>query len=142
MRLVIAGSRTLSSISIIDYVVKHKLKIFKEIKVVISGKARGIDTSAIEWAKLNNIPCEIYVPNWATGKQAGYVRNTLMAQKGDAVLVFWDGISGGSQHMYQKMLKFQKPAVLYKVNRTLGKGFVDYTIEGDDTFTERKFIDE
>lgn len=38
--------------------------------------------------------------DWTTyGKKAGYIRNEAMAEKADAVIVFWDGKSPGAGHM-------------------------------------------
>lgn len=56
--------------------------------IVISGKARGADTLAIDWAAVNW--CEVweYPADWQRcGKSAGYIRNKQMLQEGKPTLV-------------------------------------------------------
>lgn len=61
---------------------------------VISGKARGADTLAIDWAAVNWCPWTEYPAQWDTyGRSAGYIRNQQMLDEGqpDFVVAFPGG---------------------------------------------------
>lgn len=62
--------------------------------VVISGKARGADTHAADWAIVNWTGLEEYPADWDQyGKSAGYIRNKQMLTEGkpDLVVAFPGG---------------------------------------------------
>jgi hypothetical protein len=62
--------------------------------LIISGKARGADTLAIDWAVVNWQPVEEYPAQWDQyGKRAGYIRNQQMLDEGkpDIVVAFPGG---------------------------------------------------
>jgi hypothetical protein len=62
--------------------------------VIISGKARGADTMAIDWAVVNWQEWEEYPADWNKyGKSAGYIRNKQMLDEGkpDLVVAFPGG---------------------------------------------------
>lgn len=98
MRTIIAGSRTAT---IGDVLNAMKFCPFTgDISVVISGKAKGADLGGKKWAERNHIPFEEYPADWNThGKSAGYIRNTLMAKNGEALIAVWDGMSKGTKNM-------------------------------------------
>ena len=126
MRVIIAGSRSIKggeAVALIDKAVKEA---GWEIDEVISGDAPGVDTAAIEWAKLNDIDVVIMPANWKKwpNKSAGYKRNQKMAwyagvieknwppqPKDDThwsaisdkykggLLAIWNGKSSGTSHM-------------------------------------------
>lgn len=84
MKLIIAGSRTIT-----DYdIVKNAFILFPyEVTEIISGGARGVDKIGEQIAKEFNIPFTIFNADWEQfGKSAGYIRNTQMAQYADALL--------------------------------------------------------
>lgn len=61
---------------------------------IISGKARGVDTAAIDWAVINWTAFEEYPADWKKyGKSAGYIRNKQMLEEGkpDLVIAFPGG---------------------------------------------------
>lgn len=118
MKLIIAGSRTIDipmeklDDYITQFVYKH-LAIGEDFEVV-AGEARGIDTCAKRYAKLNGIPYHSFPANWELhGKSAGPKRNKEMAKFADALLLVWDGQSKGSRHMKDIMTKMNKP--IYEV---------------------------
>ena len=95
MKIAVTGGRT--------YMNKPELfeildTIHKEygIKRLIHGGAKGTDTLAEMWAKDNNIPTDIFLPDWDKyGKAAGPIRNKLILdEKPDMVIVFPDGSFG------------------------------------------------
>ena len=81
MRVVIAGSRSIIGNDAIELINKAVTDSGWQIDEVISGDAKGIDTAAIEWAKLNDVDCVRMPANWPKwpNKSAGYKRNQKMA---------------------------------------------------------------
>ncbi len=118
MKLIIAGSRTLSlPTQFIDWAV-DQFPFSSQIDEVVSGCAKGVDTSG-EWAAdYFDIPVKKFPANWNThGKAAGHIRNKQMAEYADALLLIWDGESKGSANMKSQMEKLNKPVyeVILKV---------------------------
>ena len=120
MKLIIAGSRTLEpSIQFLSNCI-GEAGIVGSITEIVSGTAKGVDTSAI---KLTKSPYEntLFVmrmqgklkefpADWDRhGKAAGHIRNKEMAEYADALLLIWDGESRGSKNMKETMLKLGKP---------------------------------
>jgi len=101
MRTIIAGSRDIVDMDLIDKAIKHFG--VTDITEVVSGGARGVDLLAIEWAKKHGIPCTTIDADWKKhGKSAGYKRNFVMLEyigKDGQAIVIWDGRSTGSKHM-------------------------------------------
>lgn len=119
MKLIIAGSRdvdldvALLNIYIVDY------GFDEEGLEVVSGGAKGPDAAAITWAKVNNIPCHIFLPDWNTfGKKAGILRNKQMGDFADELLAFWDGNSRGTKHMIDYMTSLGKPVKVIEIAKT------------------------
>jgi len=103
MRVIIAGSRTLTDIKHVFHAVEQS---GFEIDEIISGMASGVDQNGEFYAqekgiKLTRIPAEWMVH----GKRAGYIRNEKMAEYAGAtdklggLILIWDGESRGSMHM-------------------------------------------
>lgn len=95
MRIAIVGSRDYRNLrAVIEYV--HQLP---PDTVVISGGARGVDTTAVEAAKACGLKVEEYPALWNRyGKSAGFKRNYNIVDNADKVIAFWNGISRGTQH--------------------------------------------
>jgi hypothetical protein len=119
VKMIVAGSRTIQDRSITFWAIDdwRANNPDKYIAEIISGKAKGPDTHAIEYAQENNIPCVTYVPEWDTyGKRAGFLRNIEMSKAGDECIVVYDGSSRGTQHMIRAMEKLDKPVFIYIVS--------------------------
>ena len=101
MRTIIAGPRSLGY----ESVIKAVANCGWIPTAIISGGASGVDQSGERYARENSIPLEIYQANWRRyGRSAGYVRNSLMADKAGpegALICCWDGISKGSKNMLE-----------------------------------------
>ena len=113
MKVIIAGSRTFNNYSLL----KEKLDFLFSKRnndeiTIISGTANGADKLGERYANENSISIKRYPANWDLyGKSAGYKRNIQMADNADALIVFWDGKSKGTNHMIniakQKNLKIR-----------------------------------
>lgn len=82
------------------------------ISALAQGGARGADSLAAAWARLNGVECFTYHARWTQyGKRAGILRNIEMcnAFKPDAVLAFPGG--RGTYHMVRYALKCGIPVI-------------------------------
>jgi hypothetical protein len=107
MRLAIVGSRKFNNY----FLLKEELRKYKEeIKLIVSGGAKGADTLGEKWANENNIPTLIFLADWnRNGKQAGFIRNEDIIKNCDNVVAFWDGVSKGTAHSLFLAKKYGKP---------------------------------
>lgn len=99
MKTIIAGSR-----GITDYEVVHQAMgacpFTSDITEVLSGAARGVDMLGAKWALMHTIPVRYFRADWNFyGRQAGALRNLIMANNADALVAVWDGQSRGTAHM-------------------------------------------
>jgi len=139
MRVIIAGSRGFDNYEKFSEVLLKTISI-KNIDVtrVVSGGASGVDTMAIRWAQVYDIPCDIYPAAWNDittppvkiaknkygkpyNKLAGFNRNVRMANNADALIAFWDGKSPGTKHMIDTATEKGLIWVVIKVSVTLVK---------------------
>ena len=102
--VVIAGGRGFADYELMttrmDAVLKVHIESGYEI-TVISGTANGADKLGEQYAKDHGFKIVRMPAQWDThGKSAGYKRNVEMADVCDEIVVFWDGISKGTKHMY------------------------------------------
>ena len=104
LRVIVAGGRDFTNINVMAAIlnnlqdVDHVIEIEKLI--LICGMARGADLTAYKLFKEVGLPVEMYPADWDQhGKQAGYIRNTQMANVADMLIAFWDGSSPGTKHM-------------------------------------------
>ncbi len=74
------------------------------ITEVVSGKARGADTFGERWAEVHRIPVAEFPAAWNEyGKAAGAIRNGLMAEYADAVVLFPGG--RGTSDMFKQAVR-------------------------------------
>ena len=116
MKLIIAGSRTVTNVQI----VAHALRKFNfkpnMVDEIVSGTARGVDQLGENIAKQRCIKVKRFPADWDKyGKSAGYRRNAEMAEYADQLLAVWDGESKGTKHMIDLMRKQYKPVYVYRV---------------------------
>jgi hypothetical protein len=110
MKLIIAGSRTLTDYSWMETKLNNVLANTQEDVVVISGGAKGADKLGERYAKTRGFDVIIMPADWDThGKKAGYLRNKQMAQECTHAVIFWDGESPGSKHMIDICQKLNIP---------------------------------
>ena len=96
MKLAIVGSRDFNDYELLK---KTLEPIKKNVTLVVSGGAKGADSLGERWAKENNIPTQIFYPDWNKyGKSAGFKRNVEIVDNCDAVVAFQVNDSKGTQH--------------------------------------------
>jgi hypothetical protein len=99
MKVIIAGGRDFDDYDLLCEKCDKILSRQTEIEIV-SGRARGADQLGERYAKERNYPIKMFAADWNRyGKRAGYIRNEDMANYGDGLILFWNGISKGSEHM-------------------------------------------
>lgn len=115
MRVIIAGSRDIRYLSIIEIAVEAS-GWRDEMTRVVSGNARGVDRLGEWWAQVMGIPVTRYPVDWKKhGKAAGPIRNEEMAQNADALIAIWDGKSRGTKDMIQRANKHGLKVFIYEV---------------------------
>ena len=102
MKLAIIGSRGLSVTDFSPYIPEGTDEI-------ISGGAKGIDSSAAEYARSHGIKLTEILPDYARyGRVAPLKRNDEIVALADEVLAFWDGESRGTAYVIKKCEKAGK----------------------------------
>jgi hypothetical protein len=88
-----------------------------DVKLIISGGARGIDSLAERFADEQNISKSIFPAQWDKyGKSAGYIRNQLIVDNCDKLVAFWDGKSKGTEHSINLAKEQSKLLKIYILN--------------------------
>ena len=102
MKVAVIGSRNLFVRDLSKYLPVGTTEI-------VSGGARGVDTSAREYANANCIPLKEFLPDYSKhGKRAPLVRNIDIINYADVVLAFWDGKSRGTKFVIDNCKKMGK----------------------------------
>ena len=112
MKLLIAGSRSITDFDLSEY-------ITEDVDLIISGGADGIDNLAEKYADEKRISKLIMRPRYDLyGRAAPIKRNEIMVDIADAVLIIWDGKSKGSASTIKYARKKEKllRIIEYKVN--------------------------
>lgn len=102
MKTIIAGSRTIKEFLHVGYALV-KCGWRHEITEVVCGMSRGVDTLGRHWAENTGVAIKDFPADWSTyGKAAGPIRNEAMAEYADALILVWNGMSGGSADMLRR----------------------------------------
>lgn len=119
IHLVIAGSRGLDpSPDEIDAALQECDLTWRDIGLLISGGADGVDQSGERWAGHHALKVKVYPPDWKKfGKAGGLFRNREMAEACDAGLVFWDGSSSGTANMIANLCALRKPVWVVEMKK-------------------------
>lgn len=103
MRVVVVGSRNLSVLNLGCY-------LPDDVTEIISGGAKGVDTSAREYAIAHGLPLREFLPEYNRyGKSAPLKRNLQIISHADLVLAFWDGASLGTRFVIDHCRKMGVP---------------------------------
>lgn len=118
-KVVIAGSRTAADTFTEDGLQHFITSVMNMLPVdpdvIVSGDAKGVDQAGETWARDNDLPVAVFIPDWddidkpdAVVRQgqygpynakAGHDRNERMALYADALIAVWDGESSGTRSM-------------------------------------------
>lgn len=93
MKIAVIGSRGLRVDDLENYIPEGTVEI-------VSGGARGVDTSEKEYALLHGLKLTEYLPEYSRyGRSAPLQRNITIIESVDLVLAFWDGKSRGTKYV-------------------------------------------
>ena len=110
MKVAVIGSRGLSVPDLGNYLPENTDEI-------ISGGARGVDTSARQYALAHNIKLTEYLPEYEKyGRTAPLKRNITIIENSDLVLAFWDGRSPGTRFVIDNCHKMGVKITVYTKN--------------------------
>ncbi len=110
IRVGVVGSRSFN-----DYDFLKKMLQWHDIRLIVSGGAKGADSLAEKYAAECGIPTKIRKPNWDKfGKSAGFRRNEEIVEDSDEIVAFWDGKSKGTIHTINLAEQAGKPVHIYK----------------------------
>jgi hypothetical protein len=113
-RVMVSGSRNWVDTDLIYKELDKLLTTFPGKLILIHGGASGADDIANSWAKVNNVPVEVFMPKWEElGKKAGALRNIEMVKSGvDTGLAFMIDNSPGTSHAISL---FKKSNIHHKI---------------------------
>lgn len=115
MKVIIAGSRTITDPAVLDEGLKQLAQAGWHITEVVSGGAHGADILGEQWAEEAGMPVRQFLPDWEEhGRSAGFRRNAEMAVYAHAALVLWDGVSRGARSMIDLMQGRGKPVIVIR----------------------------
>lgn len=99
MKVAVIGSRGLSVGDLGRYLPENTTEI-------VSGGAKGVDTSAREYALAHGIKLTEFLPEYTKyGRCAPLKRNITIIEYSDIVLAFWDGKSRGTKFVIDNCRK-------------------------------------
>ena len=115
MKCIIAGSRTIVTLSAVEEAIRAS-GWWDEITEVVSGGTRGVDSLGECWARRNNRAVKVFPAEWNKyGKAAGAIRNAEMGMYADALIAVWDGQSRGTKDMIERAKLQELRVVVHRV---------------------------
>ena len=109
MKVAVIGSRNLT----IDDLGRY---LPAETTEIVSGGAKGIDTSAREYALANSIKLTEFLPDYEKYKRgAPLKRNMQIIEYSDVIIAFWDGKSKGTKFVIDTCNKTGKEVVVFTI---------------------------
>lgn len=111
MRVAVIGSRGL----LVDNLEKY---LPDDTTEIISGGAKGVDSSAREYALRQGLKLTEYLPEYSRyGRAAPLKRNITIIENADLVLAFWDGTSRGTKFVIDSCKKRNIPIKIYVLTK-------------------------
>ena len=111
MKTIIAGSRTITDLAMIDKAVRASGFVITEL---VEGGAQGVDSLAKIWAADIGLLITEFKADWKIyGRGAGTIRNQKMAEYADALIAVWDGESRGTKNMISLAKKLNLKCFIY-----------------------------
>lgn len=123
MKVIIAGGRDFNNVTVMATTLNNLQDVDHVIEIekltLICGMARGADLTAYKLFREVGLPIKMYPADWDKyGKQAGFIRNTQMADVADMLIAFWDGESRGTAHMINTMKQQHKSVFVFNYEGT------------------------
>lgn len=110
MKVAVIGSRGLSVSDLGRYLPENTTEI-------VSGGAKGVDTSAREYALSHEIKLTEFLPEYTKyGRSAPLKRNITIIEYSDIVLAFWDGKSRGTKFVIDNCRKLGVEVRVYVID--------------------------
>lgn len=114
MKLIIAGSRSITDITTVEAAIKSSMIDISKITEVVSGTASGVDKLGEQWAKSKKLNIHQMPADWNKhGKKAGAIRNKQMGDYADMLVAVWDGKSKGTKQMIDYMHSLNKRTYVF-----------------------------
>lgn len=111
MRAAVIGSRGLLVNDLEKYLPEG-------VTEIVSGGAKGVDTSARNYAIAHGIKLTEFLPEYEKyGKNAPLKRNITIIENADIVLAFWDGQSRGTKFVIDECRKRGIPVKIFKPDK-------------------------
>ena len=111
MKLLIAGSRDIDDFDFEKY-------IPEDVKLIISGGARGVDSLAEKYADKHKISKLILRPDYKRyGKAAPLIRNKKMVEIADTAIIVWNGKSRGTKYTLECAKNLDKEIILINTDK-------------------------
>jgi predicted Rossmann fold nucleotide-binding protein DprA/Smf involved in DNA uptake len=106
MKVAIVGSRDFENLK----AVRGFVRSLRPGTIVLTGGAAGVDLAAETAAREEGLELEIIRPDYRKHhpKLAPKIRNREIAEKCDAMIAFWDGMSGGTANAVTWAIYFGK----------------------------------
>ena len=112
MKVAVVGSRDIKLDNLGDY-------LPDDLTEIVSGGAKGVDTTAREYATEHGIKLTEFLPEYNRYKRgAPLKRNIQIAEYADKVLAFWDGKSRGTKFVIDYCKNSNIPVEVIVVNPT------------------------
>ena len=103
MKVAVIGSRSLTVPNLEKYLPQKTTEI-------VSGGAKGVDTSARKYAQEKGLRLKEFLPEYGKyGRSAPLIRNARIIGYADVVLAFWDGKSRGTKFVIDSCKKAGVP---------------------------------
>ena len=108
MRVAAIGSRGLT-------VDDMEIYLPRNISEIVSGGAKGVDTSAKAYAIEKGIKLTEFLPDYKQYRRSAPLkRNVEIINYADMVIAFWDGASRGTKFVIEKCMEIKKPLIIYR----------------------------
>ena len=102
MKVAVVGSREITNVELEKY-------LLVEVEEIVSGGAVGVDRCAAEYARKKGLKLTEFLPQYERyGRAAPIVRNKLIVNYADKIVVFWNGRSKGTRSVIQYAEKMGK----------------------------------
>ena len=110
MKVAVIGSRGLTVSDLGRYLPENTTEI-------VSGGAKGVDTSAREYALSHGIKLTEFLPEYTRfGRSAPLKRNITIIEYSDIVIAFWDGKSRGTKFVIDNCRKLGVEVRVYIID--------------------------